>query len=1167
MSVTTKIHVGGMSCSSCTNSISSELKNLSGVNSVSISLITEEAVINHSSNVKSHDLIEKIEDLGFDASLIETNQQEPQNLIINMNTTTTIIQVNGMTCSSCSNSIINSLKNIPGIQNVNVSLLTEEATIIHDDYITTQSLIENIEDLGFDATLLSSISETNIKPKLLKTELNISGMTCTSCSNSIINELNKLSQVENISVSLMTEKAVIIHEKSLSVESIKDHIEDLGFDAFIINSKELNDFENSYNISNSNSNFDKISTNLKIFGMTDPSIENLLIETITNLNGILKFNFSFNSKIALIEYDSNIIGIRSIIENISNLGFDALIINKLDSTSQIDLLSKIKEINYWKKNVFNLLIAGIPILFLSHVLPLIISRCHWDSNKFKIINGLYWDIILQLLFGTYIQFWLGENFYINCYKSLSHGNGSMDVLICISTSIIYFYSLISIIHSIFTDSYPNILFDTSLMLLLFVSVGKLVESKAKGNTSTALSKLLSLAPSSCIIVENPEIFNSEKIKTLDSSTITQKTIGIDLLEKNDIAIILPGSKIPSDGICIFGVSEVDESLLTGESLPVKKSINSLLIGGSVNLSSTIFMKVTKLGEQTQLQQIVKLVKDAQISNAPVQRFSDIIASKFVPIILLFSSFSLIFWLLYVNNCNIKNIPPLFIDSKTSKNSNSSNIAYFKILQVAISVIVVACPCALGLAAPTAVMVGTGVGASNGVLIKGGEILENSSKVNCVIFDKTGTLTNGIMELINYKFLNNYKNKELFLWSLLHSIESNSEHPIAKAIVKSCNIKLKDEIPLSFEFSSIDTHIGLGISANCIDLNSKESINVKLGNLKFLKNSQILNENDFNNLISEYPNNNKISSICHILINNSYVGFVELSDSLKSDAKYTIETFIENGYSVGMVTGDLIETSKHVAKLLGIPLNNVLAEATPDQKLEYIKKLQDDLNLNVSFVGDGINDAPALVQSNVGVAISSGTDIAMSAADIILLSSTGNDDNDNSNSDDDSDNEESNNKSHIGLLGVYAGFDISSCTFTTIKLNFLLAVIYNLIMLPIAMGILIIPLGITMHPMFASAAMACSSISVVGNSLRLKNWSISKLKKNIHKNNNISNYNLGWNDGIADTRSNINEVVVDSFIINSHNQTRMVSFITRFKRWINSIFFRQQSNDYFQLDQQ
>lgn len=1150
--MTSVIQVGGMTCSSCSNSIKAEVAKIDGVESVSVSLLTEEATVTHEPSVTTEELIEKIEDMGFDANFMSSagNPTSASSATPSYaHARKTIVQVGGMTCSSCSNSITNSLLQIPGVSDANVSLLTEEAIIFHDSYIDPGAFCEIIEDLGFDANLISSVSEKGLGPVMkYKTELTISGMTCTSCVKSIINELEKLEGVDNVSVSLMTEKAVVIHEESLSVDLIKEHIEDLGFDASIIDVSEV--LRPSDNKLNSSSAI--VTGTLKLYGLVDQSSADTVEQSISNLEGVLSCQLTVASEEMTVEYDPDVTGIRAILQVVNASGYDALVKNKLDSTTQIDLLAKVKEINYWRDNFFSLLKFGLPVIFLSHIFPIIRKSCHWDSNKMRVTNGLYWDIILQFSLGTYIQFWLGEKFYINCFKSLSHGSGSMDVLICTSTSIIYLYSVFSIIHGIFTDSYPVILFDTSTMLLMFVSLGKWVESKAKGNTSTALSKLLSLAPSSCVIVKNPEMFNKGRVTTLDSSLITQQQIGIDLLQKNDIAVILPGAKVPSDGVCVFGTSEVDESLLTGESLPVRKVIGSVLIGGSVNIISTIFMRITKLGEQTQLQQIVKLVKDAQISNAPVQRFSDTIASIFVPCILIFSILSLIFWTSYVEYTPIDSIPPIFLDSK-----DPSKVAYFKVLQVAISVIVVACPCALGLAAPTAVMVGTGVGATNGILIKGGEVLENASKVNCVIFDKTGTLTNGSMELTSFRFLGQYTESANFLWSLLQVIESNSEHPIAKAIVRCCNQELLNQNPYLFEISSVDTHAGLGISASCVDIETKRAIDVKLGNSKFLERFKILNTVEFEESLAHCSAKFRISSICHILINGAYAGYVELSDSLKSDAKTTIETFIDQGYSVGMVTGDLKDTSRHVANLLGIPLNNVLAEASPEHKLEYVKKLQ-ELNFNVAFVGDGINDAPALVQSNVGVAISSGTDIAMSAADIILLSST-----EESSSAEGVEEVNVSNNSHIGLLGVYASFDISSATFSTIKLNFLLAIIYNMVMLPIAMGLLIIPFSITMHPMFASAAMACSSISVVGNSLRLKRWSVTKLKRKM-QNSADKSYNLGWNDGLPDIRGDINELSVDSFVANGNSRMTSVSFaVSRFYKSLTGLFRRR--NQYTHLN--
>ena len=1139
MTITTTIQVSGMTCSSCTNSITNCINKLDDVDSVSVSLLTEEAIIKHNPQITSDYLLEKIDDLGFDGSLISSTDDSSYNsnltnekfekLSNNLSKFKTIFQISGMTCSSCTNSITNELLKLEGVSSVDVSLITEEATIIHNNSISTDDILNTIDDLGFDGNLISSLElrdNDKINDISYKAEITIGGMTCSACVNSITNALKELNGVEEVNVSLLTERATVLFNKQITVEEILETVEDVGFDASLIKVDEVT----SAVVSTANTTTDINDIDLKIHGSLAPtwsiSIENVIIP----LPGIISCTVLIASEIVHIKYDSNIIGVRIIIEKINELNYDAILVNKLDTSSQVDLLSKIKEIRYWKNNVFSLLKFGFPLMFIAHILPILRKYFKWNLNSFKIYRGIYIDIMIQLILSTYIQFSLGKKYYINTYKSLKHKAGSMDVLICFSTTIIYFYSLISVFHGLIADTYPNVLFDTSTMLFLFVGIGKWVESKAKGNTSSALSKLLSLTPSSCIIVEDSNIFNNEKnsIYSLDSSTIQQREISIDLLQKGDIAIILPGSKIPADGVCIFGSSEIDESLLTGESLPVIKDVGSPLIAGSVNITSTIYMKVTTLGEKTQLQQIVKLVKDAQISTAPIQRISDSIASVFVILILTLSLITLIFWTMYVYCSPIDDVPKFFL--KENEENSTLEIQYFKILQIAISVIVVACPCALGLAAPTGVMVGTGVGATNGILIKGGEILENANKIDTIIFDKTGTLTKGVMELTNHKFLS--KNDNRMIWSLVHAIESNSEHPISKALVKGSLNELVNNELIPFEFSYVNTHAGLGISTNCINLETNEKLDVKLGNSKFLKSFDVINMNELDESINENTKSLKISSFCYILINNRFIGFIELSDTLKDDSKKTIETFIQSGYSVGMVTGDSIQTSKYVAGLLGIPLNNVLAESSPEMKLEYIKGLQNK-GLKVAFIGDGINDAPALVQSDIGMAISSGTDIAMSAADIVLLSST----------------MESNNDSHIGLLGSFAALDISRSTFHTIRLNFMLAIIYNLIMLPIAMGILIIPFNRTLNPMFASAAMACSSTSVVVNSLRLKRWNIDDLKKNNEKllKFNFDEVNLGWNDGNADLRNEINEFDLDSFIIN--NKTKK-GFLTRFWRIFN-----------------
>ncbi|GMG49937.1 unnamed protein product [Ambrosiozyma monospora] len=648
--------------------------------------------------------------------------------------------------------------------------------------------------------------------------------------------------------------------------------------------------------------------------MTCASCSGSIEQQVNGLPGIKSCYVALTTEEARIEYDANTVGIRDIISCIDACGFEATMMNKLDHTTQMELLAKTKEVQYWRSNFIRLLYFGLPIVFFGHVLPVIAAFYNWETYHIKLFYGTYLDIWIQAIAATYVQFVLGKRYYSSSFKALMHGSGTMDLLITVSTSIVYAYSCFSMLVSLVSlEGYPpRVLFSTSAMLFIFVSLGKWAESRAKGNTSTALSKLLSLAPTSCVIVENPSYVESvlaEK-ELLDPSLIQQKQIPVELLQKNDIVIIQSGSKIPSDGICIYGSSEVDESLLTGESLPVPKSAGSKLIGGSLNTHSTLYMKVQLIGSRTQLQQIVQLVRDAQISKAPVQRYADAIAAKFVPTILILSFATLLFWSLLLWVMNVKYIPPFFL------NKEGDEVEVSKILQVAISVIVVACPCALGLAAPTAVMVGTGVGASNGILIKGGEVLERASDIDCIVFDKTGTITAGKMKLVGHRFVQADNVDDLTLWSMLHAIECNSEHPVGQAIAKGAlyNVKRIGKSIQSIKVQEVKNHVGYGISAEVIDERDGFMKTVKIGTAKFIKDeSKLTNFSTFQDIVSSYDTDT-IASVSHISIDDTYFGYIQLADSLRQDSRKTIEYLKNQGYLVALVTGDNTKTSNYVAKL-------------------------------------------------------------------------------------------------------------------------------------------------------------------------------------------------------------------------------------------------------------
>ncbi|QPG77042.1 hypothetical protein FOA43_004439 [Brettanomyces nanus] len=1048
----------------------------------------------------------------------------------------THIRVGGMTCSSCTNSVTNALEAVDGVQRADVSLLTEDATVIHDDSVSPEKLQDAVEDIGFEASMETSQRQPNYNEKpssrRIITHLTVMGMTCSSCVSSVTNALDSLSGVDNVAVSLLTEEATIHHDDSIGAIQLAKAVEEVGFRASINDSKELLESSNVLSSSSSSSSLSSLSSiediTLKIYGMSCSSCSNSIQSQVSQIDGVKSCQVALATEEAYVTFDSNLVGIRTIVESIKDCGFDASVNSGLDTVSQLNLLAKVKEQKYWRSNFFKLLIAGLPILFFETVFPIIRKRCHMNL---RLTHGIYFDVLIQLVLGTYIQFWLGRRFYISTFKALKHYSGTMDTLICTSTSIVYLYSISSIIRSLVLvdNERPTVLFDTSAMLFSFVTLGKWAESKAKGNTSTALSKLLSLAPTSCTIVENPQALADTKGDSSSSSHLSgviQKHVPVELLQKGDIAIVLSGASIPADGVCIFGSSDVDESLITGEYLPVPKKVDSNLIGGSVNILSTLYLRVERVGEKTQLQQIVKLVKDAQIAKAPVQRFADAIAARFVPSILALAFCTFIFWSLFIHSHDIDDVPSMF------KDKSGDNVLFSQVIQVAISVIVVACPCALGLAAPTAVMVGTGVGATHGILIKGGDVLERASGIDTVVFDKTGTVTSGRMRLTQHMFTGPYQDKQNLLWSLLYAVEQNSEHPIAKAIVKGVKEEMQKEdgkdpiMPVTIEH--IKTVAGLGITATVRLDDDGESKIVRVGSASYINEIQISNLADFNKALTTVGAS-AIGSVSYLLVDHVYSGYIELTDTLRPDAVATISGLLDRGYSVAMVSGDNAVTSKSVACTVGIPLANVLAEARPEKKLEVVKVLQ-KMGRKVAFVGDGVNDAPALVQADIGIAVATGTDVAMSAADIVLMSSgaTG----------------ESACTNSVSL--VFNSLEVSLKTFHAIRANFVLAIIYNLVMLPIAMGLLIIPFGIHMHPMLASASMACSSTSVVLNSLRLKNWIPHNMMEE-YSNGVAGRFHSDLEDQASN--SDLTTLDIDNFEINYSRLSR-VSLLGKIRRIFN-----------------
>ncbi|MGL5642034.1 MAG: copper-translocating P-type ATPase [Paraclostridium sp.] len=607
----------------------------------------------------------------------------------------------------------------------------------------------------------------------------------------------------------------------------------------------------------------------------------------------------------------------------------------------------------------------------------------------------------------------GYKFYINGTKAMLTKSPNMDSLVAVGTAAALLYSIYTTIQLASKDAmtmsghHHQLYYESAGIIIALILFGKYLESRSKGKTSEAIKKLMGLQPKTAIVVKN-----NEEIE-----------IPIDEVEEGDIIVVKPGSKIPVDGVVIEGHTSVDESMLTGESMPVSKKVGDRVTGASINKNGNIRFKADKVGSDTALAQIIKLVEDAQGTKAPIAKLADTVSGYFVPTVLLIATISALAW--------------FFIGGKDVVFS----------LTIFISVLVIACPCALGLATPTAIMVGTGKGAENGILIKGGEALESAHKINTIIFDKTGTITEGKPVVTDIITTNVVNEKELL--QIAASAEKGSEHPLGEAIVKKGEEE-KIEFLTPSNFNSITGH-GIEVTIS--------NHQVLLGNKKLMDDRNI-NLEDLHIQSDKLANEGKTPM--YIAINNKIAGIIAVADIVKASSKKAVERLHEMGIKVAMVTGDNKKTANAIAKEVGIDI--VLAEVLPEDKANEVKKLQDAGNF-VAMVGDGINDAPALAKADIGVAIGSGTDVAIESASIVLMKSD--------------------------LMDVPNAIKLSKETIKNIKQNLFWAFGYNTIGIPVAAGVLYLFGGPLLNPMIAAAAMSLSSVSVVGNALRLRNFKAYK----------------------------------------------------------------------------
>ncbi|MGS5516253.1 heavy metal translocating P-type ATPase [Clostridioides difficile] len=815
----------------------------------------------------------------------------------------------------------------------------------------------------------------------------ITGMTCAACAKAVERVTKKMDGVYDQSVNIATEKLKIEYDNSkVSFDDIKQVVEKAG-----------------YGIVKEESN-KKI--DMKIDGMTCAACAKAVERVVKKLDGVENISVNIATDKANIDYNPSKVKLSQIKAAIEKAGYKPIeeVRDKVDVDE--DKLRKEKEMKSLFVKFIVAIVFAVPLFYIA-MGPMIIKPIGpWPLPEIinPMTNTLNYALI-QLILVIPVMI-AGYKFYINGFKALFSLSPNMDSLVAIGTLAAFLYSLYTTIQiangQIQGMHHHQLYYESAGIIIALILLGKYLESKSKGKTSEAIKKLMGLQPKNAIV-----LVDGKEVET----PIEEVGIG-------DIILVKPGTKIPVDGVVIEGYTSVDESMLTGESIPVEKNVGSKVTGASINKNGVIKFKAEKIGGDTALAQIIKLVEDAQGTKAPIAKLADTVSGYFVPIVIAIAVVASLLWFLV----------------------GGKDIVF--VLTIFISVLVIACPCALGLATPTAIMVGTGKGAENGILIKGGEALESAHKVNTVIFDKTGTITEGKPKVTDI-VLNNVE--EEYLIKIASSAEKGSEHPLGEAIVRygeEENIKLEKVD----DFKAIP---GAGIQV----IINKE--NILLGNKKLMNDNNILLE-DLEEKSNELASQGKTPM--YIAVDGKLAGIIAVADVVKESSKKAIEILHDMGIKVAMVTGDNVKTANAIASQVGIDM--VLAEVLPEDKSKEVEKLQNQGNF-VAMVGDGINDAPALAKANIGIAIGSGTDVAIESADIVLMKSD--------------------------LMDVPTAIKLSHETIKNIKQNLFWAFGYNTIGIPVAAGLLYIFGGPLLNPMIAAAAMSLSSVSVVSNALRLKNF--------------------------------------------------------------------------------
>ncbi len=816
---------------------------------------------------------------------------------------------------------------------------------------------------------MSQKQEVEVTPSRMS--MRIEGMHCASCVSTIEKALLKQDGVIRVAVSLLDEKVVVVYApEKVDRAVLEKAIESTGYKPI------------------------RAKMTLTLTPQPEENQWDMILEQFSQIDGVIGTTPFPERGRLLVEYDESLVTLKIVKRSLQEIDFevghhDSIDVDRETSTRE-------REIRFYTRLLLFSIVLSVPILILTLAPQILLQFLPPGTNP----------EILNFILTTPVQFVAGYPFYKSAFRAARHGKANMDTLIILGTTAAYFYSVAA---TFILEGYVAF-YDTAALLITFIILGRALEAIAKGRTSKAIRKLIDLQAKVAVIIRDGE----------------EITVLIEDVEVGDILLVKPGEKVPVDGEVIDGQSSVDESMVTGESMPVSKKIGDSAIGSTINKNGVLKIRATKVGRDTVLSQIVRMVEEAQTTKPPIQRKADAIAGVFVPIVMVMAAVTFLVWY---------GLEP---------------VEWVRALSFMIAVLVAACPCALGLATPTSLMVGIGKGAEQGILIKSGAGLETIPKVDTIIFDKTGTLTIGKPTVTDVLHSGSTDTEEMI--RLVAAVEKNSEHPLAEAIVHYAEAE-GIEIPEASDFISVT---GRGVSAIV------EGSSILVGNDRYMNENNIDTESLQEHIVRLQDEG---KTTVYAAKNGEFPTLIAIADTLKDSSSKAVSLLQDMGIDVLMITGDKERTARAIAKSVGI--QKVLSEVLPGDKASEVKKLQEEGHV-VAMTGDGVNDAPALAQSDVGIALGSGTDVSVETGDIVLVKDD--------------------------LLDVVTGINLGTKTMKKIKQNFFWALVYNIALLPIAAGIIFPFTGIVLVPEFAAFAMAFSSVSVVSNSLLLGRYDPSKHKQ-------------------------------------------------------------------------